>query len=96
MNHSVKFDQRIYQENLILKRVLYVTVIQPGDQNDPLDKFAVNTSAPITYIQSANAELRKNPEIKSMLEKKTLFDIIFSDVLSQPQRYGYSYLLECF
>jgi hypothetical protein len=36
---SVKFDTKIYQENLILKRTLAATVIVPGDPNDPLDKF---------------------------------------------------------
>lgn len=31
-----------------------------------------------------------------MTEKKTLFDTIFSDMLQQPQRYGFSYLFECY
>lgn len=31
-----------------------------------------------------------------MLEKKTLFDTIFSDILAQPQRHGFVYLQECF
>jgi hypothetical protein len=35
-----------------------------------------------TYLPSANQELSRSPEIKSMLEKKTLFDTIFSDVLA--------------
>ncbi len=31
-----------------------------------------------------------------MLEKKTLFDTIFSDMLAEPGTAGYVYLLECF
>ncbi len=31
-----------------------------------------------------------------MLEKKTLFDTIFSDLLSQPGKYGFNLLLECY
>lgn len=36
------------------------------------------------YLPSANAELVKSPSIKSMLEKKTLFDTIFSDMIALP------------
>ena len=31
-----------------------------------------------------------------MLEKKTLFDTIFSDILSQQHKYGFVLLLECY
>ena len=85
MQGSVKFDQRIYQENLILKKILGVTVIQPGDPNDPLTGIiglTRSTSKETVYLESANKELRNNPQIKSMLEKKTLFDTIFSDMLA--------------
>ena len=40
--------------------------------------------------------MQKYPTIKSLLERKTLFDTIFSEILSQPKRYGFIYLLECF
>ena len=50
----------------------------------------------LTFLKDAYAEMRKTPEIKSMLEKKTLFDTIFSEVLSQPGRIGFTYLLDCF
>lgn len=43
MNTSVKFDQRIYQENLIIKRVLSASVIAPGDTNDPLTSFTASS-----------------------------------------------------
>jgi hypothetical protein len=80
---TVKFDQRIYQENLILKRTLGVTVIAPDDTNDPLMKFSGSTLG-TKYLPNANLELTNSPQIKSMLEKKTLFDTIFSDLLSSP------------
>ena len=82
---SVKFDQKIYQENLILKKVIGVTVIPPGDKNDPLSSLLTlsrSASKESFYLESANRELRNNPHIKSMLEKKTLFDTIFSDMLA--------------
>ena len=95
--HSVKFQQKIYQENLILKKILMVTVIDPFDPNDPLNNLLTKqASRPIVYLQSANKELQSNPGIKSMLERKTLFDTIFSDMLAQPNTQGYAYLLECF
>ena len=83
---SVKFEQKIYQENLILKKIIMVTVIPPGDANDPLKSLTItkSSSREATYLESANRELRTNPGIKSMLEKKTLFDTIFSDMLAQP------------
>jgi len=96
---SVKFEQKIYQENLILKKVIGVTVITPGDKNDPLTSLLTlsrSASKEPIYLESANRELRNNPHIKSMLEKKTLFDTIFSDMLAQPGTAGYEYLLECF
>ena len=31
-----------------------------------------------------------------MLEKKTLFDTIFSDILATPNMHGFAYLLECY
>jgi hypothetical protein len=31
-----------------------------------------------------------------MLEKRTLFDTIFSDLLAQPNIQGFSYLVECY
>ena len=39
---SVKFDSRIYQENLILRKVLSVSVIPPNDPSDPLANINVN------------------------------------------------------
>jgi hypothetical protein len=33
---SIKFDSRIYQENLILKKILQISVIPLNDSNDPL------------------------------------------------------------
>jgi len=91
---SVKFDQRIYQENLILKKVLQVTVISQQDSNDPLASLISNSS--VTLLQQACRELLKFPQIKSMLEKKTLFDTIFSDILSQQNKYGFALLLDCY
>ena len=91
---GIKFDQRIYQENLILKKVLQVTLFHPQDPNDPLSKLSQN--ADYTYLTSANQELSKFPSIKTLLEKKTLFDTIFSEILSQPKRFGFVYLLECY
>ena len=98
MMQGVKFEQKIYQENLILKKVIGVTVIHPMDKNDPLTGLALtkSTSREPVYLESANRELRNNPGIKSMLEKKTLFDTIFSDMLAQPGTAGYAYLLECY
>ncbi len=94
---SVKFQQKIYQENLILKKILMVTVIDPADPNDPLNNLLTKqASRPVIYLQSANRELESNPGIKSMLERKTLFDTIFSDMLAQPNTQGYAYLLECY
>ncbi len=64
MASSVKFDQKIYQENLILKKVLGVTVIAPGDKNDPLSSLlGISKSAgrEVVYLESANKELTNNP-----------------------------------
>jgi len=47
----VKFQQKIYQENLILKKILMVTVIDPFDPNDPLNNLLTKqASRPIEYI----------------------------------------------
>lgn len=52
---SVKFNQRLYQENLILKKVLSVTIFHPQDQNDPLSKMGASGSSTVAvYLQSAN------------------------------------------
>jgi len=95
---SVKFQQKIYQENLILKKILLVTVIDPNDAADPLHNLTLTKSGSnaTVYLESANRELRNNPGIKTMLERRTLFDTIFSDMLAQPNTQGYVYLLECF
>jgi hypothetical protein len=68
---------------LVLKKILMVTVIDPTDTNDPLNNFLnITASRPVVYLPSANAELKSSPGIKTMLEKKTLFDTIFSDMLA--------------
>jgi hypothetical protein len=82
-----------------LKKILGVTVIPPGDRNDPLSSLlsaSKSSGKDTVFLESAYKELVNNPSIKSMLEKKTLFDTIFSDMLAQPGTAGYEYLLECF
>jgi len=37
---SRKFDENIYRENLILKKVLKMTVFEVTDTNDPLREFS--------------------------------------------------------
>jgi len=56
----------------------------------------LSQSNDFTYLVSANRELQKYPGIKTLLEKKTLFDSIFSEILSQPGRHGFAYLQECY
>lgn len=91
---GVKFEQRIYQENLILKKVLQISVVPLNDPLDPLANMTV--SGPVTFLPAAYAELFKDAQTtKSFLDKKTLFDTIFSDILASPKIHGLIYLLEC-
>ena len=30
------------------------------------------------------------------MEKKTLFDTVFSEILAKPQTFGFNYLVECY
>jgi hypothetical protein len=41
MSTSLKFEQRIYQENLLLKKVLQVSVFPLNDATDPFSKISV-------------------------------------------------------
>ena len=75
--------------------MLQVSVIPLNDPLDPLASMAIN--GPVVFLPAAYGDLAKEPAgtVKSVLDKRTLFDTIFSDMLATSQRHGLVYLLEC-
>lgn len=86
---KTKYSELIYQENLLLKRILNITLIPP--QDDKLVKMYTGTPV---YSREIN-ELLYNG-LQSLMENQSVFDTLISNLLGEDNIDGLSMLTKAY
>lgn len=84
-----KYSDQIYSENLLLKRILNVTIISPED-----DLLAKMYNGPMTYSEEVNQLL--DGKSQSLMENKSVFDTLISNLLGEDNCNGLNLLMKAY